>query len=69
MRTIDEQIAQNRAEYESAKMGRADRWVPACGGNELPFTKNGVQYLYVFNFATGKHGYLDMGRDIVVENI
>lgn len=56
-------------EYNMARMGRADQWVPACGGSEVPYTdRNGRKVLYVYNHASGKHGYLDMGTDIVYRN-
>ena len=58
-----------RIEYDRAVKARADRWVPACGGNEIPYRdKLGRMVLYVFNPATGKHGFLDMGQDIVFED-
>ncbi len=53
------------AEYAAAELAKADRWVAACGGSEVPFTHNGKTFLYVFNFATGEHGFLNMGTDIV----
>ena len=52
-----------------ARIARADRWVPACGGSEVPYRdRNGREVLYVYNFATGKHGFLDVGQDIVFED-
>jgi len=50
-----------RADYENAVAQKADRWVVACGGMETPFLKMGRQFLYVFNPATMKHGWLDLG--------
>jgi hypothetical protein len=65
--TID--ILKSRLEYEIARVGSADRWVPACGGNEVPFTLNGRRWLYVYNHATGKHGWLELGQDIVYDEV
>ena len=56
-------------DYEDAILTCADRWVVACGGKESPFEKNGVRYLYVFNPATHKHGWLDLGQDIVLDSL
>ena len=52
-------------DYSEAVAARADRWVPACNGQET-WTRhsNGSDYLYVFNPATSRHGYLDRS-DIV----
>ena len=58
-----------RADYEDACANLADRWVIACGGMESPFEKNGVRYLYVFNPASHKHGWLDLGQDIVFDSL
>jgi hypothetical protein len=55
-------------EYAAAVAAEADTWVPACGGHEEPFLHNGKEWLYVFNPATGDHGYLEMGADIVWED-
>lgn len=62
-------ILKQRLEYEVARVGRADRWVPACGGHETPFLKAGQRWLYVFNHAQGKHGYLNLGQDIVFDEL
>jgi len=44
-----------------------DAWVPACGGTEVPFkTRSGKMVLYVYNRATGKHAYLDLGTDLIM---
>ena len=55
-------------EYEQALAERADRWVAACGGAEVPFEHQGGSFLYVWNPATGEHGYLNLGTDIVSPN-
>jgi hypothetical protein len=59
------QLSAATAEYKLAVAQRADRWVAGCGGNEIPFTYNGRRWLYVFNPATCRHGYLDLDTDIV----
>lgn len=54
-------------EYMMARMGHADRWVPACGGHELPtMTRSGKRLLYCYNFAEMKHAYIDVGTDTVL---
>lgn len=50
--------------YRIAEAEDADRWVPANGGTETPFTFQRRVYLYVYNHATGQHGWLGPG-DIV----
>lgn len=62
-------VLKARLEYEIARVERADRWVPACAGNETPFLKMGRCFLYVYNHATGKHGFLDMNQDIVFDSL
>lgn len=50
-------------------MARAlDAWVPACGGQELPFLADGTRWLYVWNAGRREHGYLNMDQDIVYPN-
>jgi hypothetical protein len=54
-----------QVEYVEAQMAKADKWVAACGGNETWTTaRNGRRYLYVFNPATGQHGWLNQS-DVV----
>lgn len=54
-------------EYNMARAGNADRWVPANGGSETPVRyRSGKTLLYVFNFATGKHAFLDCGNDTIL---
>lgn len=56
-------------EYMMAKVGRADRWVPACGGHETPtLTRSGKRLLYCWNPATGQHAYIDCDTDMVLTN-
>ena len=55
-------------EYAIAMAEKADRWVAACGGNEIPFTHEGTEWLYVYNCRTNEHGYLNLGTDIVQEH-
>lgn len=53
-------------EYERAVMTRADTWVPACNGLETwTRARNGREFLYVFNPAQGRHGWLERDADIV----
>ena len=57
-------------EFLAAVEARADRWVVACGGTEQPFTnRNARRMVYVFNPATGRHAYLDLGSDIVFADV
>ena len=62
-------VEAQRKEYERARDTMADAWVPANGGYELPFVKNGRRWLLVINFATGKSGFLDLGQDIVYDDL
>jgi hypothetical protein len=42
-------------------------WYPACGGTEVPFiSRSGVKMLYCWQPSTGKHGYIDCGRDMLM---
>ena len=41
-----------------------DRWVPACGGTEVPFTRGNYRLLYMWNQTTGEHTYLNLDTDI-----
>ena len=52
-------------EYNRAVAEGADRWVPACGGTEVPFTVDGTRYLYVYNPAIGESGYLNLDTDVI----
>ena len=45
---------------------QAGRWVPACGGTEVPFLKNGKRYLYCWHTGVGEHAYLDLDRDMIL---
>ncbi len=46
--------------------GQGD-WIPACGGTEVPFTtRTGFKLLYCWQPSTGRHAYLDLGRDIIL---
>ena len=54
-------------EYMMARVGNADRWVPASGGTETPFTaRSGKTLLYVWNPRLGKHAYLDVAVDMIL---
>jgi hypothetical protein len=72
--SIDEMLREALAagmtlEYAEALVSNADRWVPACGGKEAPFTKNGTRWLYVWNPKMGQHGYLNLDSDLVVSSL
>lgn len=54
-------------DYNRAKATNADRWVPANGGYETECRyRSGRRLLYCYNFAQGKHAYLDLDRDIIL---
>lgn len=56
-------------EYIQAVEEKADRWVPACGGLEQPFTMaDGTRYLYVFNPALREHALLNLTTDTIVRD-
>jgi hypothetical protein len=55
-------------EFISACNRDADEWVPANGGTETPFVKNGTRYLYVYNPFQQKHGMLNLDTDIVIDD-
>lgn len=58
-----------KTEYAIAMAGREDKWVPACGGSETPFTaRSGKRLLYCFNPAVYKHAYLDLDTDTILTN-
>ena len=57
-----------KAEYNDALRANADRWVVACGGTERPYRDGRGWVLRVWNPARGKHGYLNLGTDIVEED-
>jgi len=58
-------VAEALEEIEQIKEMRG-YWVPACNRNEVPFTKNGIHYLYCWNPVTRKHAYIDLDRDIAL---
>jgi hypothetical protein len=42
-------------------------WYPVCGGTEQPFvSRSGVRMLYCWQPSTGAHGYIDLGRDMLM---
>jgi len=46
-----------------------DRWIPACGGTEQPFTtRTGRRLQYLWNPGTGAHAYIDVNTDIILTN-
>ena len=64
-RSVGYNTNMNQQEYDLALTAKADRWVAACGGMEVSFLHNGTKWLYVWNPATGEHGYLNLDTDIV----
>ena len=57
---------ENVIKFNLATTNRADTWVPACGGNEKVFTKNGRQLIYSYNPARDEHAYYDVDKDLVL---
>lgn len=58
----------SEAEYWQAVEQKLDKWVPACAGTETPFQHERNEWLYVFNPASQKHGYLNLRTDIVTDD-
>ena len=56
------------SEYDRAVRNKSDTWVPACGGKEEPFVKNGRTLLYCFNPYEQRHAYLDVGIDCILSD-
>jgi hypothetical protein len=51
-------------EEERRKQGN---WIPACGGDEKPFTtRTGRRLQYCYQPSTGNHAYLDLATDIIL---
>ena len=55
------------AQYNMAKAGNMDSWVPGCGGSEVPSLIEGTRYLYCYNFKQGRHAYINLDTDMEVE--
>lgn len=69
----DERAAQapSVADILAARQKKAEdgRWVPACGGTEVPFrTRSGRTLLYCWQPSTGRHAYLDCGTDLILSD-
>ena len=58
----------NESEYWEAIEQRLDKWVVACAGTETPFRHGRNRWLYLYNPATGKHGYLNLDTDVVEDD-
>jgi len=44
-----------------------DDWIPACQGQEKPFTtRTGKRLLYCWQPSTGSHAYLDLDSDMIL---
>ncbi len=56
-------------EYDEAMATRADEWVAACGGKEVPFHYHGTRYLYVFNPSTSEHAYINLDTDLLEKDL
>ena len=56
-------------EYFDAAINERDTWVAACGGKEewTP-SRSGRMYLYVWNPATGEHGWLNQSDIVETES-
>lgn len=53
-------------EFTEVATKNLDRWVPACGGDEKPFTsRSGIRMLYCWNPRKG-HAYLNVDTDMVM---
>jgi hypothetical protein len=54
---------------EKQKKAEQGPWLPACCGTEVPFfTRSGYKLLYCWQPSTGKHAYLDMGCDRILDD-
>ncbi len=55
----------NQQETIEAAIARKEAysWVPACGGTEVAFKKNGRTMLYMWNTYTRAHAYYDLLSD------
>lgn len=59
--------APSTAEYREAVRYCRDKWVPACGGLEVPMIdRNRRRVLYVYNPRHRQHRYIDLGTDIIL---
>lgn len=57
------------SEFATAVAENADRWVPANGGTETPFTsRSGIRMLYCYNPRLGRHEYLNVDTDTIMSN-
>lgn len=44
-------------------------WLPACCGTEEPMTtRTGARVLYCWQPSTGRHAYLDLDTDLIIED-
>ena len=66
---MNDNLEQQVKEYDEAAKTMADRWVAAAGGLEVWTTaRSGRRYLYVFNFATQEHGWLNESDIVEMES-
>jgi hypothetical protein len=63
MKTVAEILDERKAKAEQGN------WIPACGGTETPFyTRTGRRLLYCWQPSTGRHAYLDLGTDLILDD-
>jgi hypothetical protein len=64
-----EEVQKQVEEFNKAVYNRLDAWVPACGGTEVPFrSRSGATLLYCFNPRLGKHAYINLETDMILED-
>ena len=52
----------------SAELEQKGNWIAACGGQEVPFTVNGVRVLYCWNTGSRRHAYLNLDSDTIMQD-
>ena len=56
-------------EQKVAWAQRTGNWLPASGGTETSFlTRSGRKLLYCWNPRSGKHAYLDVRQDVILDD-
>jgi len=61
--SLADRLAADRAKRENSP------WIVAAGGKEEPFiARSGARLIYVWQPATGKHAYLNLGTDIILSD-
>lgn len=60
-------LADMLSAYEQAR--EQGPWLPANGGTEEPFvTRTGRRLLYCWQPSTGRHAYLDLDTDLILND-